>query len=137
MNEYSKANLLFPYLNKFIRKGVYFSLDKRVCTSLFLQNFDLFREQLNQDITDVESALKMFDTLSTSILKSYVWEKRDNKLWQVEVNIFDDKHKPKRIYKDNNSTIAPKKSAKPPERRNPKSPYSPGPGPGPNPKPKA
>ena len=77
MNEHENANLLFQYLNEFRSVGyIYFNLDWKECTLIYETKFDLFREQLKQDIPDEKTARKLMNKLAKQILLQYTKEKQ-------------------------------------------------------------
>lgn len=92
MNEDSKANLLISYRKDFGNIGFnYFHLDKRECYTLYIQKLDLFKEQLNQEITDKKTAKKMMRKLSQQILWYHKKQKEKPISWQITIIHFDEK----------------------------------------------
>lgn len=84
MDEYAKASLLFTYLNDFKRMATtFFSLSDEDATVLYYLKIEVYKLQLQQEV-ELTIAKKMYNDLSISILKSFVIERRDGKLWQFK-----------------------------------------------------
>ena len=79
-----KQRLLLNVYDDFISLGgKYINLNKEICTTIYINNFHLFKMQLDQEIENTATAFIMLKNLEVSILKAYIYSTRDNRNWQI------------------------------------------------------